>query len=59
MDTIKRRISEVLKLFKESLEEKSGKKIRELEKRLEAAAADELSQSANIATKVSKLGQDY
>lgn len=60
MDTIKRRISEVLKLFKESLEEKSGKKIRELEKRLEeAAAADELSQSANIAAKVSKLGQDY
>ena len=60
MDTIKRRISEVLKLFKESLEEKSGKKIRELENRLEEVeATNQQNQSADIAAKVNKLDKDY
>jgi hypothetical protein len=39
MDSIKRKISDVLKLFKESLEEKSSKKIKDLEKKLENAEA--------------------
>jgi hypothetical protein len=35
IDNIKKKISEVLKLFKESLEDKSNKKIQELEKQLQ------------------------
>ena len=35
MDNIKKKISEVLKLFKESLEEKSSNKIKDLERKLE------------------------
>ena len=34
MDHIKKKISEVLKLFKESLEEKSNKKINDLDRKL-------------------------
>jgi 2-polyprenyl-3-methyl-5-hydroxy-6-metoxy-1,4-benzoquinol methylase len=34
MDVIKKKISNVLQLFKESLEEKSSKKIQELESKL-------------------------
>lgn len=37
MDTIKRRISEVLKLFKESLEEKHAKNMSELQNKLKEA----------------------
>jgi len=36
MDNIKKKISEVLTLFKESLEEKSGKKIKELESQVKS-----------------------
>ena len=35
LDGVKKKISDVLKLFKESLEEKSNKKIKELEKKLQ------------------------
>ena len=54
MDVIKKKISNVLQLFKESLEEKSSKKIQELESKLE----DQQNQS-NIQDKVNKLGVDY
>lgn len=54
MDVIKKKISNVLQLFKESLEEKSNKKIQELENKL-----GEQQNQSNIQDKVSKLGVDY
>jgi hypothetical protein len=54
MDLAKKKISTVLQLFKESLEEKSNKKIKELEEKIN----DQQNQS-NIAIKVNNLGQDY
>lgn len=35
LDGVKKKISDVLKLFKDSLEEKSNKKIMELEKKMQ------------------------
>ena len=42
MDNIKKKISDVLKLFKESLEDKNNKRIKELERKIE-----ELQQNGN------------
>ena len=40
MDHVKKKISDVLKLFKDSLEEKNRKKVMELEKRVEQLAVE-------------------
>ena len=59
MDNIKKKISDVLKLFKESLEDKSNKRIKELERKVEELQRNENNQKAVVTKRMDQQRQSF